>query len=159
MRAMALRKGGLGATGARGDAVQLYLREIARIPLLTGRQEQEIGQRVERGQTALRRMLPRIPTAVPALLDVMDQLRRGELAPHAVIAADAAGVIGAETVKRALDRCSRIRAPERLRFGLVEERAWSLREVGRRLLLTRERIRQIEKEALRKLRAPSGGWE
>ncbi|UFP95788.1 RpoD/SigA family RNA polymerase sigma factor [Gloeobacter morelensis] len=39
-----------------------------------------------------------------------------------------------------------------LRFGLKGEEALTLREVGERFDLTRERIRQIESEALRKLR-------
>ena len=40
----------------------------------------------------------------------------------------------------------------RLRFGFVENRIWTLEEVGREYHLTRERIRQIEGKALRKLR-------
>ena len=43
----------------------------------------------------------------------------------------------------------------RLRFGLGGERDHTLEEVGRRLSLTRERIRQIEQKALRKLRLPT----
>ena len=42
-----------------------------------------------------------------------------------------------------------------LRFGLVDGREWTLEEVGRTMSLTRERIRQLEKGALRKLRKPS----
>lgn len=40
-----------------------------------------------------------------------------------------------------------------LRFGLRDGQAQTLEEVGEKFGLTRERIRQIEKEALRKLRA------
>ncbi len=42
-----------------------------------------------------------------------------------------------------------------LRFGLVDGREWTLEEVGKTMNLTRERIRQLEKGALRKLRKPS----
>ncbi|MDQ4078579.1 MAG: RNA polymerase sigma factor [Chloroflexota bacterium] len=43
----------------------------------------------------------------------------------------------------------------RLRFGLVDGRAHTLEELGQKFGLTRERIRQIEGEALRRLRHPS----
>ncbi|MCC6956783.1 MAG: sigma-70 family RNA polymerase sigma factor [Anaerolineales bacterium] len=43
----------------------------------------------------------------------------------------------------------------RLRFGLGQDRAYTLEEVGKKFGLTRERIRQIESKALRRLRQPS----
>ena len=43
----------------------------------------------------------------------------------------------------------------KLRFGLEDGRARTLEEVGREFQVTRERIRQIEAKALRKLRHPS----
>jgi RNA polymerase primary sigma factor len=43
----------------------------------------------------------------------------------------------------------------RLRFGLDDGRARTLEEVGKEFQVTRERIRQIEAKALRKLRHPS----
>ena len=43
----------------------------------------------------------------------------------------------------------------KLRFGLEDGRARTLEEVGREFNVTRERIRQIEAKALRKLRHPS----
>ena len=43
----------------------------------------------------------------------------------------------------------------RLRFGLEDGRTRTLEEVGREFMVTRERIRQIEAKALRKLRHPS----
>jgi len=42
----------------------------------------------------------------------------------------------------------------RMRFGIEEEDEYTLEEVGQNFGLTRERIRQIEKEALSKLRKP-----
>jgi len=43
----------------------------------------------------------------------------------------------------------------RLRFGLDDGRSRTLEEVGKEFNVTRERIRQIEAKALRKLRHPS----
>jgi RNA polymerase primary sigma factor len=42
----------------------------------------------------------------------------------------------------------------RLRFGLQDGYRYTLEEVGEKFGLTRERIRQIEKQALRRLRHP-----
>ena len=43
----------------------------------------------------------------------------------------------------------------KLRFGLEDGRPRTLEEVGKQFHVTRERIRQIEAKALRKLRHPS----
>ena len=43
----------------------------------------------------------------------------------------------------------------KLRFGLIDGRSRTLEEVGKEFNVTRERIRQIEAKALRKLRHPS----
>ena len=43
----------------------------------------------------------------------------------------------------------------KLRFGLEDGKARTLEEVGKEFMVTRERIRQIEAKALRKLRHPS----
>lgn len=43
----------------------------------------------------------------------------------------------------------------KLRFGLEDGKSRTLEEVGKEFQVTRERIRQIEAKALRKLRHPS----
>ena len=51
--------------------------------------------------------------------------------------------------------CQRERKVLILRFGLDDGRPRTLEEVGKEFNVTRERIRQIEAKALRKLRHPS----
>ena len=45
----------------------------------------------------------------------------------------------------------------RLRYGLGTDREYTLEEIGRRLSVTRERVRQIESRALQKVRAARSG--
>ncbi|MFQ5992439.1 MAG: RNA polymerase sigma factor RpoD/SigA [Nitrospiraceae bacterium] len=60
---------------------------------------------------------------------------------------------------REMDRILAILTPReqtviRLRFGIGQDQAKTLEQVGRNLSVTRERIRQIEAKALKKLKAP-----
>lgn len=68
----------------------------------------------------------------------------------------AAGTLLTEQIEEMLNALSeREREVLRYRFGLEDGRSYTLEEVGRRFGVTRERIRQIEAKALRKLRHPS----
>jgi len=68
----------------------------------------------------------------------------------------AAGHLLREQIEGMLDALSdREREVLYYRFGLEDGRSYTLEEVGRRFGVTRERIRQIEAKALRKLRHPS----
>ena len=61
-----------------------------------------------------------------------------------------------EEVKKVLDTLTdRERRILQLRFGLEDKTPLTLEEVGREEKVTRERVRQIEAKALRKLRHPS----
>ena len=42
-----------------------------------------------------------------------------------------------------------------LRYGLLDGQAYTLEEVGRKMGVTRERVRQIEAQALSRLRHPA----
>jgi len=42
-----------------------------------------------------------------------------------------------------------------LRYGLFDGQAYTLEEIGRKVGVTRERVRQIETQALNRLRAPA----
>jgi RNA polymerase primary sigma factor len=60
-----------------------------------------------------------------------------------------------EEVRRVLSNLTqREREVIELRFGLVDDHDHTLEEVGKKLRVTRERVRQIEERAIRKLRHP-----
>jgi RNA polymerase primary sigma factor len=60
-----------------------------------------------------------------------------------------------EEIRKALGALTlRERQVIELRFGLVDDHDHTLEEVGRKLKVTRERVRQIEERAIRKLRHP-----
>ena len=60
-----------------------------------------------------------------------------------------------EEVGRALNSLTpRERQVIVLRFGLMDDHDHTLEEVGKKLNVTRERVRQIEERAIRKLRHP-----
>ena len=68
----------------------------------------------------------------------------------------ASGELLREQVHSALDQLTpREREVLEMRFGLTDGQAHTLEEVGQEFGVTRERIRQIEAKALRKLRHPS----
>ena len=66
-----------------------------------------------------------------------------------------AGSLGDQTHKALATLTPREEKVLRMRFGIGEKSDHTLEEVGQNFDVTRERIRQIEAKALRKLRHPS----
>jgi DNA-binding CsgD family transcriptional regulator len=63
------------------------------------------------------------------------------------------GQLAGEVERAMAPLTDREREVMRLRYGLGTDREHTLEEVGRRLFITRERVRQIEAKALAKMRA------
>jgi RNA polymerase primary sigma factor len=91
------------------DPVRLYLKEIGKVPLLSARQEVEIGQRIESGQIRLRRALAAIPMAVRALSAIGEKLRRREIDADDVILLPEGGEPDTQEIKSVLNAFARIR--------------------------------------------------
>jgi RNA polymerase primary sigma factor len=66
------------------------------------------------------------------------------------------GELASEVERARAPLNDREREVMRLRFGLGTEREHTLEEIGRRLSITRERVRQLEAQALKKMRAARG---
>jgi RNA polymerase primary sigma factor len=66
------------------------------------------------------------------------------------------GQFGREVERAMAALTEREREVMRLRYGLGTDREHTLEEIGRRLMLTRERVRQLEAKALVKMRAAHG---
>jgi RNA polymerase primary sigma factor len=76
-----------------------------------------------------------------------DATSPAEAASYGAMQDEIEGVLGSLTPRE--------REVMRLRFGLADGKQHTLAEVGNRLGLTRERIRQIERDTLRELRKPA----
>jgi RNA polymerase primary sigma factor len=117
----------VAALPAKGeDPVRLYLKEIGKVPLLTARQEVEIGRRIEVGQITLRRALAGIPLAMQTLLDVGDRLRREEMPADNVMVLPEGGELDAKAIRPVLLAFARMRRHarkiERLNEALGDKR-------------------------------------
>jgi RNA polymerase primary sigma factor len=138
--------------GKGEDPVRLYLKEIGKVPLLTARQEVEIGRRIEVGQIALRRALAGIPMAVQMLLDVGDRLRREEMAADDVMVLPEGGELDPKAVRPVLLAFARIRRHarkvERLHEALRDKRrsAASRQRVAAAIETARGAIQKIVAE-------------
>jgi RNA polymerase primary sigma factor len=132
------------------------LQELGREPTA-----EEIGQDMEISADRVREIIKvsQEPVSLETPIGEEDDSHLGDfIEDHTALApADAAShQILKEQVKDALHGLTqREQEVLRLRFGLEDGRSRTLEEVGKEFRVTRERIRQIEAKALRKLRHPS----
>jgi len=131
--------------------------------------EQSLGREADLDELATEMDLPasqvermlRLPQQVVSLEQPVGEERNGELGEFIVDGnvVDPLDAISQETlqqeIRHTMDALTQREARVlELRFGLLDGRGRTLNEVAEKFGLTRERVRQIEQEALRKLRQP-----
>ena len=132
------------------------LQELGRDP-----QPEEIAKRMEMPVSKVREIMKisQEPVSLETPIGEEEDSHLGDFIPDEDIpvpAEAAAFTLLKEQLIEVLDTLTeREQKVLRLRFGLDDGRARTLEEVGKEFSVTRERIRQIEAKALRKLRHPS----
>jgi RNA polymerase primary sigma factor len=118
---------------------------------------EEMGFTPERVREVLR--LSRDPLSLSSPIGEDEDAQLGDFVEdkHAIVPSEAAALTMLRTeVENVLGSLTpRQRRVLQLRLGLIDGQQRTLEEVGKRLGITRERVRQIESMALRKLRHPS----
>ena len=132
------------------------LQELGREPTA-----EEIGDKIGMSADKVREILKisQDPVSLETPIGEEEDSHLGDFIPDEDTPAPAdaaASTILHEVINRELDTLTKREAHViRLRFGLYDGRNRTLEEVGKEFDITRERIRQIEAKALRKLRHPS----
>ena len=67
------------------DPVRIYLREMGTVPLLNREGEVEVAKRIEHGQRIIRKALSRSPLVVREILQIGDQLKKGDISIRDII--------------------------------------------------------------------------
>jgi RNA polymerase primary sigma factor len=132
------------------------LQELGREPTA-----EEIGQKMGMGSDKVRDILKiaQEPVSLETPIGEEEDSHLGDFIPDDETPAPAeaaSATILREVIERQLHTLTpREETVIKLRFGLYDGRSRTLEEVGKEFDITRERIRQIEAKALRKLRHPS----
>jgi RNA polymerase primary sigma factor len=119
------------------DLVRVYLKHIARRKLLTARQEQEIGRKIEVARGEVLSELATIPAARQTLLSLADAVRRGDVPAAELILLPDGGELKPEKIDPILRALMRVRRLER-KFEAWQERIANHRSTA----ASRARLRQ-----------------
>ncbi|MDE0044177.1 MAG: RNA polymerase sigma factor RpoD [Candidatus Poribacteria bacterium] len=84
----------LGKLERYDDPVKVYLREMGRVPLLSGQQEKELSKKIEEGHRDVQRVVFETPLGREAVLDLLEKILAGEKKATDVIDMTIPGVSG-----------------------------------------------------------------
>ena len=91
------------------DLVRVYLKHVGRRKLLKGKEEQEIGLRIEEGRARLQAALAALPCAMKTMLSLAEEVRRGKAPVAELILLPDGGELNDENLKTTLASFARIR--------------------------------------------------
>jgi RNA polymerase primary sigma factor len=149
------------------EIVNKMIRTSRRLAQTLGREPSsaEIAKQMDIPEWKVRKALKimRAPVSLETPIGEEGDSHLGDLIEDRTAISPAEAVIGVNLKERA-ERVLRTLSPReervlRMRFGMDDGSEHTLEEVGRCFAVTRERIRQIEAKALRKLRHPSRSSE
>jgi RNA polymerase primary sigma factor len=146
-----------------GEMINKLVRASRRLLQELGREpsDEEIGEEMGIAEEKVREVMKfaQAPLSLETPIGEEEDSHLGDFVEdrEAVSPSDAASLTMLRSeVELVLDSLTpRERRVLQLRFGLVDDHQCTLDEIGKRIGVTRERIRQIEAKALRKLRHPS----
>ena len=144
------------------EASQRIVRTSRRLVQALGREPKsfEIGQVLDIAPARIEETMQAFQEPVSLDNPVSDgETSLGELIPDRLAVQPDTNVHRSERAKE-LERILAMLTPReqtviRLRFGIEQDEPWTLEQVGQSLSVTRERIRQIEAKALKKLKTPA----
>jgi RNA polymerase primary sigma factor len=132
------------------------VQELGREPTLA-----EVGKRMDipAAKVSRVRQIMQVPISLETPIGEEGDAHLGDFIEDRNVVSPAKGAINVN-LKEQTGQVLRTLTPReekimRMRFGLEDDSEHTLEEVGRAFAVTRERIRQIEAKALRKLRQPS----
>jgi len=123
----------------------------------------ELARRMEMSLTVVRKILrvAREPVSLDTPVGEESESRLGDLLMDKGGVSPSQSIVDLNLREQTAEILKTLKPREaeilRMRFGLPDDRVYTLEEVGQHFALTRERIRQIEAKALKKLRDPSRG--
>lgn len=145
------------------EVINRFIRASRRLSQKLGREPkpEEVAKEIDIDISKAREIIKvsQEPTSLEASVGEEEDSRLGEFIADDLIESPdetASNQLLKEHVKEILETLTpRERKVLELRFGLVDDRQRTLEEVGKEFGVTRERIRQIEAKALKRLRHPS----
>jgi RNA polymerase primary sigma factor len=144
------------------EASQRIVRTARRLVQALGREPQavELGQALRIAPARIEETMQAFQEPVSLDNPVSDgETSLGEMIPDRLAVQPDTNVHRSERAKE-MERILSTLTPReqtviRLRFGIEQDEPWTLEQVGQSLSVTRERIRQIEAKALKKLKTPA----